>query len=755
MLLPARVRAAFDEEKVTAIRAAMDAAITDRTIPGGVVWMERGKTSVCEAFGNRMIDPRTAPMKADTIFDSASLTKVLATAPSVMLLVQEGKFSLQTPVSTLIPDFTAGGKETVTVYQLLTHTSGTRSGIPRERVWSGYKEGVAAAAAEPLLNPPGAKFLYSDINFILLGEIVRRISGIMISDFAAGRIFRPLGMKDTGYQPSRSKLDRIAPTSREGDTLVHGVVHDPTCRRMGGVAGHAGVFTTAKDIAIFCRMMLNGGATPSGQKILHPATLPLMIKPLALPGGIQRALGWDIQSTYTDIKGPGFSAASYSHTGWTGTAFLIDPVTSAFVILLTNRNHPADITSLRTLRFQVGTFAAEAMRVSKRKVSVTPRRALRCRVKNGVDVLVSDGFAQLRGLKVGLITNHTGLTQEGVTTIDALAGARDPKLVCLFSPEHGIRGEEDRDGIADTTDAKTGLPVYSLYGKTRRPMPAQLKEIDTLVFDIQDAGCRFYTYVSTMLECMKAASAAGKRFIVLDRVNPINGNTIDGPLPVGALTFVACHRIPLRHGMTAGELARLFVAELMLKLDLAVITVEGWDRSHDLAAAGLEWVNPSPNMRSLDAATLYPGVALVEFCNVSVGRGTGSPFQFIGAPWVDAEKLAAALVDERLPGLKIEPASVTPHASVFKGEQCRGIRLSVKDRAKVDSVRTGVAVATALQRLHKGTFKLEPVSKLLLEPKVQASIAAGASVSETVNLYSGAAEEFRRRRAPFLIYPPK
>ena len=466
-------RAAFEEEKLTAIRAAMDAAIKDRTIPGGVLWMERGRDSLCEAFGNRMIDPRTEPMKTDVIFDAASLTKVLATAPSVMILVQEGKLSLQTLVSTVVPEFTGGGKETVTVLQLLTHTSGTRSGIPREVPIASYKEGIAAAAAEPLFNPPGAKFLYSDINFILLGEIVHRISGSMIDDFAAARIFRPLGMKDTGYRPARSRLDRIAPTTREGDTVVHGIVHDPTTRRMGGVAGHAGVFTTAKDIAIFCRMMLNGGATASGKKILHPATVQLMTKPLALPGGIQRALGWDIQSTYTDIKGPGFSAASYTHTGWTGTAFIIDPASSAFLILLTNRNHPDEHASLRTLRFQVGTLAASAMRLGKRTAAVTPRRALRCRVKNGIDVLASNGFEQLRGKRVGLITNHTGLTRDGSTTIDTLAAAPGVKLICLFSPEHGIRGEEDRDGIADATDARTGLPIYSLYGKTRRPLPAQ------------------------------------------------------------------------------------------------------------------------------------------------------------------------------------------------------------------------------------------------------------------------------------------
>jgi uncharacterized protein YbbC (DUF1343 family)/CubicO group peptidase (beta-lactamase class C family) len=756
MLLPPAVRAAFDESMLAPIRTAMDTAIRERMIPGGVLLMERGNDSLCEAFGNRMIDPRAEPAKADTVFDAASLTKVLATAPSIMILVQEGRLSLQTPVQTLIPEFTGGGKETVTVYHLLTHTSGTRSGIPRERVWSGYKEGVLAAAGEALQNSPGSVFLYSDINFILLGDIVRRVSGSRIDEFAAARIFRPLGMTDTGYRPSRKKLGRIAPTTREGDTVIHGVVHDPTCRRMDGVAGHAGLFTTAKDVALFCRMMLNSGKSTRGAVILHPATVKLMTKAADLPGGVKRGLGWDIESRYTDMKGAGFGESSYGHTGWTGTAFWIDPDARAFVVLLTNRNHPSEAGSIKTLRFQIGALAAAAMKLNRRTSSVTPRRSLlRCRVKNGVDVLAANDFAQLRGLRVGLVTNHTGRTREGTPTIDVLAAAKDLKLVCLFSPEHGIRGEEDRDGIADSTDAKTGLPVFSLYGKTRRPLAAQMKMVDVLVFDIQDIGCRFYTYIATMLECLKAAAEHGKRFVVLDRVNPINGATVEGPLPEGERTFVACHSIPLRHGMTTGELARLFVAELKLKVDLTLVPVEGWNRAGDFAATGLNWVNPSPNMRSLDAATLYPGVALIEFCNVSVGRGTDTPFLVCGAPWVDAEKLAAALQEENLPGLGIAAAEFIPAASVFKGEHCRGVRFTVKDRAKVESVRTGIALATALQRLHRGTFKLEPISKLLVAPRVQASIAAGKPVSETTALWATPLAEFHRRRAAVLIYPAK
>ncbi len=755
LLFTIKATAAIDEALMPPIREAINAAVKAHEIPGAVLWMERSGSSRWEAFGHRMIEPGIEPMTKDVIFDAASLTKVLATAPSIMILIQEGKLKLETLVSSLIPEFTGGGKETVTIRHLLTHTSGTRSGIPRERVWSGYSQGVATAAAELLQTAPGAAFRYSDINYILLGDIVRRVSGKRIDEFAATRLFGPLGMMDTGYLPSRKKRGRIAPTTREADGLVYGVVHDPTCRRMGGVAGHAGVFTTAKDISAYCRMLLSGGKTASGKQLLTAATVKLMTKPVTLPGGSQRGLGWDVRSYYSDIKGEVFGPTSYGHTGWTGTAFWIDPAANAFVILLANRNHPTEAGSTRELRFKVSTLAAVAMGLKKKSSASVTRmgKFLRCRVRNGIDVLEANGFAALKGLRVGLVTNHTGLSRGGKTTIDLLASAPGVKLVCLFSPEHGIRGTEDRDGISDSTDKATGLPVHSLYGKTRRPLPAQLANVDALVFDIQDIGCRFYTYISTMLECMKAAAESGRRFIVLDRVNPINGVTVDGPLPQGSLTFVACHSIPLRHGMTIGELAKLFAAESKLKIQLTIIPVEGWDRRRDLEGTDIKWINPSPNMRSLDAATLYPGVALIEFCNVSVGRGTDTPFLLVGAPWMDGAKLAAALQAEALPGLKVSAAEFTPTAATHKDVSCKGVRFSVKDRSKIQSVRTGIALATAIQRLFGEQFKIDPMQKLLLHPAALASIRKGAPVDGTMALWAADAPAFLKRRAAVLIYP--
>ena len=753
-------RSPFDDTRLVPLRAAVDAAIAAKRIPGAA-WCIGRRGSLRSGFaGQRMVDPEARPMMADTIFDAASLTKVTATAPSIFLLVHDGKLSLDTPVASLIPEFAGEGKAAVTVRHLLTHVSGTRSGIPRsDPPWSGCEEGVRRAAAEPLINPPNTKFLYSDINFILLGEIVRRVSGRPLHEFAAARLFRPLGMTDTGFRPARALLPRIAPTTREASGLVHGVVHDPTSRAMGGVAGHAGLFTTAADLAKYCRFLLDGGTTPGGRRLLSSRLVRQMTGPVKLPDGTLRTLGFDAASRYADPKGECFGDRSFGHTGWTGTALWIDPAADAFIVLLTNRNHPTEAGAVKELRWTFSTLAGEAMGLTRRRTawheSVRPRRlpASRRQVLPGLDALAAAGWKELSGVKAGLVTNHTGRSLDGKSIVDLMAAAPGVSLRALFSPEHGIRGTEDRDGIEDGRDAATGLPVFSLYGERRRPAPAQLKGLDTLVFDIQDIGCRFYTYIATMLECMKAASGRGLRFVVLDRINPVNGIAIEGPVSMGEPTFVACHPLPVRHGMTAGELALLFRSELSLDLEVTVVPVTGWRRSDDFTDAGLPWINPSPNMRSPEAALLYPGVGLLEFCKLSVGRGTETPFQLFGAPWIDGARLAASLEAEDLPGLHVKPASFTPEASVFKGEKCQGVRLTVRDRQALPSVTVGMALAAALLRHHRDAFDPAPMAKLLVHPPSLDALRRGAAASEIVASWQDELKRFRARRQPVLRYP--
>jgi len=754
----ARGRRVFDEAGLAVAVKALEDAVAAKLVPGAVWWLERNGVSRSGATGNRVIDPEVAVMKVDTVFDAASLTKVVATAPSVFLLIQDGKLTLDTKVAAVIPDFTGGGKELLTIRHLLTHTSGTRSGIPRsEPAWGGYEEGIRRAVAEPLINVPGTKFLYSDINFILLGEVVRRMSGMTLDAFAAARIFRPLGMKDTGFRPDRSKVGRIAPTTREAAGLVHGVVHDPTSRVMGGVTGHAGLFTTAADLAKYCRMLLAGGTSAAGRRVMTAKMVRLMTAPVKLADGTMRTNGFDNASRYADPKGECFGARSYGHTGWTGTAFWIDPDADAFVVLLTNRNHPREGTGVKELRWQFGTLAAEAMGLKRKRTAWVERPAgtrlvsRRGRVVPGLDGLVASGFRELSGAKAGLITNHTGRDLGGKTSIDLLAKAEGMTLLALFSPEHGIRGTEDREGIGDSEDKATGLPVYSLYGKRRRPSVEQLKGLDTLVFDIQDIGCRFYTYIATMLESMQAAAGRGMRFVVLDRVNPVGGVRIEGPV-AGKLSFTACHPIPVRHGMTAGELALMFQKELGLDLKVEVVPVSGWQRGEFYGKTGLPWVNPSPNMRSAEAAVLYPGVGLLEFCKVSVGRGTETPFQLFGAPWMNGVALAKALEAAEIPGLGVKAAEFRPTASVFKGEDCQGVRLTVRDAEVLPSVTVGMTLAAALVAQYGKAFDLDPLNRLLAHDGTLAALKRGVPAVEVMATWEEGLAAYRKRRAAFLRY---
>lgn len=374
---------------------------------------------------------------------------------------------------------------------------------------------------------------------------------------------------------------------------------------------------------------------------------------------------------------------------------------------------------------------------------------------NGIDVLSERGFDVLAGQRVGLITNHTGLDREGRSTITLLADSDDVTLVRLFSPEHGIEGKLDVPEIANTTDDDTGIDVVSLYGDSRIPTAESLAGLDTLVFDIQDIGTRFYTYISTMGLAMQAAAEHDVRFVVLDRVNPIGGDTVEGPvLDKGLESFVGFHPIAVRHGMTVGELARMFKAELELDLDLdlEVVPVQGWSREQLFDSTGLVWVNPSPNMRSLDAALLYPGIGLLETTNVSVGRGTATPFEVFGAPWLDAEELIAYLESEALPGLRFHPVEFTPDSSVYAGEHCVGIRFEITDRDALRPVATGLAIARWLRLQHSTDWEAERFNRLLGDAKVNEAVLRPADLQGIIASYADELDAFLARRANFLIY---
>jgi uncharacterized protein YbbC (DUF1343 family) len=807
---PAPPQPVFHTNKLVEMDAAITEAIADHQCPGAVLWLDRNGVAYHKAYGKRALAPAEEPMTEDTVFDAASLTKVVACTPAVMLLVERGRIELEERVQTFIPEFKGDGKEMITLRQLLTHTSGLRPDISTRPAWSGYDTAIRMACAEKLVSPPGTAFRYSDINFFLLGEVVRRVSGLSLDEFVEREVYRPLNMVDTGFRPfmtsnvtdlatpdSRGKnptgaaltvqganaripapasgvatkattpISRIAPTERIDDRILRGVVHDPTARYMGGVAGHAGLFTTAADLARYARMLLNLGEL-DGVRVFKEETVRLMTS-VQSPDHIRarRGLGWDIDSGYSRPRGKIFPLGSFGHTGFTGTALWIDPFSKTFWILLSNRVHPDGNGSVLSLQATLANLAAESVigfnfsyvpgalapRPSEESATSTAKRTTSLKtvaVLNGIDSLVRQKYAPLKGLRIGLITNHTGHDRSRNPTIDLLKNAPEVQLKVLFSPEHGIRGALD-EKIADSADEKTGLPIYSLYGVRRAPEPEQLKDLDGLVFDIQDIGCRFYTYIATMGNCLQAAADARLKFFVLDRVNPINGLTIEGPVHSGESSFIAFHSIPLRTGMTVGELAKMFNAERGLNADLTVLPVEGWTRDLWFDQTELPWTNPSPNMRNLTEATLYPGVGLLESA-VSVGRGTDTPFEVIGAPYIDDAKLAAEMNRADLPGARFVPIRFTPKASVFQDKVCAGVYIVITDRDALNAVDVGIKLALTLQRLHPNEFALEKAQILLRhEPTIDA-IRAGKSLAGIKQSWASGLEDFKKRREKFLIY---
>ncbi len=372
---------------------------------------------------------------------------------------------------------------------------------------------------------------------------------------------------------------------------------------------------------------------------------------------------------------------------------------------------------------------------------------------SGIDVLREAGFAPLNGRRVGLITNHTGIDRHGDSTFRLLMDAPSVELVALFSPEHGIEGKLDIPEISHGEDGDTGLPIYSLYGDTRSPQSWMLEDIDTLVFDIQDIGTRFYTYISTMGLAMQAAAEHGIRFFVLDRPNPINGVDVAGPVAdQDLLSFVAWHPLPTRHGMTVGELASMFRAELGLDLDLQVIELQNWSRNMFFEATGQRWVNPSPNMRNLNQALLYPGIGLLETTNLSVGRGTDTPFEVIGAPWLDGDTFARQLNRLNLPGVAFISVQFTPDASKFEGKRCGGVNILVTDRGRFDPVRTGFEIALQLRREYPEAWDMAPYTRLLANAAVLDAVREGATLEALTAVYQDGLEAFRQRREAFLRY---
>jgi uncharacterized protein YbbC (DUF1343 family)/CubicO group peptidase (beta-lactamase class C family) len=761
----------FDPDRLGRIDAAVDRAIAEKRVPGAVVIVgRRGAIVHARAAGKRAVEPAAEAMTRDTIFDMASLTKPVATATAVMLLVEEGRIRLEDRVVKYLPELDNHGKGEITVEHLLRH----RAGLIPDNPIKDYADGPEAAwnriAEIGLTDPPGERFVYSDVGFLILGRLVERVSGEPLDEFARRRIFQVLGMRDAHFRPTskaaasdRPAVERIAPTEREaaGKPMLRGVVHDPRSRALGGVAGHAGLFASADDLAVYAQTLLDGGLAPNGRRLMAPLTVRTMFDAGMTPAGQRRGLGWDVETSYSSPRGELFGPGSLGHTGFTGTSLWIDPETQTFIILLTSRLHPGgDKPSPGSLRSEVATLAAAAIvdaavipepRRTTAPAPIPTRRAL-AQVKCGIDVLIDEGFAPIRDQRVGLVTNHTGRARDGRSTIDVLFKAPGVKLVRLFSPEHGIRGAVDAE-VPDSTDQATGLPVVSLYGPKKKPSREDLEDVDTLVFDIQDIGVRYYTYSTTLGLVLEAVKEAGKRLVVLDRPNPIGGREVGGPVRDPDMgSFIAYHAVPVRHGMTLGELARLYNAERGIGAKLDVIACRGWSRDMLYDQTGLLWVNPSPNMRSLTEALLYPGVGWLEATNLATGRGTDSPFERVGAPWIDPNTFSEALNAAGVPGTSFVPIEFTPRERQYKGERCGGVQIFITDRSRFDPLALGLTLATTMRKQYPREWKPEGVRRMLCHEASFAAIREGHAAPAIKALWASGLGQFLRTRARYLLY---
>ncbi|HEY1502271.1 MAG TPA: serine hydrolase [Acidobacteriaceae bacterium] len=763
-----------------AIDPIVNQGIADHLLPGAVVVVgHNGRVVFRRAYGMRSLEPTQERMTLDTIFDMASLTKPLMTATSIMQLYQKGKLAFDDPVAKYLPAFGANGKQNITIRELLTHYSGLPPDLPLGEPWEGKGEAYRRAFAIAPAGPPGEQFVYSDINYVVLGALVEKLSHLTLDEYTRRFIIEPLGLKHTRYLPPESWIPRIAPTQYEhgasaygvpglptgpGDVMLRGVVHDPTSRRMGGVAGHAGLFSTGDDLAVYAQNLLDRLAGRPSKFPLSRAVLRKMVTPEQPPGGkALRGFGWDINSPYSSNRGSILPVGSFGHTGFTGTSLWIDPADDTYVIVLANSVHPNGPKRITALRGKIADAAAMALGI---------RPVTHAKIKTGIDVLESDGFRELAAmahrhggrLRLGLLTNQTGVDASGRRTIDVLLHDAERAvpgltLTTLFSPEHGIAGAFDQPNVPNSTDATTGLPVISLYGakdSDRRPSPDSLRALDAVAIDLDDVGVRFYTYEAVLRYFLEAAAGANTEIVVLDRPNPITGSMIQGPISgAGTESYVNSIPVPVRHGMTLGELARYDTQQLQLHIPLTVVAVRGWRRAEWQDTTGLPWVNPSPNLRTMEEETLYPGVGLIETTNISVGRGTDTPFEIVGAPWIDAAALTQFLDRRHLTNLRFAPADFTPRKPYpYGGEVCHGVRIAVADRNALDSPEFGIELASALHKLYPEQFQLQKMNTLLANRAVLDAIAANQDPRRIAEGWRTALGVFAKERNKALIYRP-
>ena len=719
-----------------ALKIALGEAVASSKSPGAVACVGNRTTILFhEAVGLRQRIPETLAASKDTIYDLASLTKVVATTTAVLLLKQEGALDLDRPVSNYLP-IPAFGR--FTVRHCLTHTTGLIAGRPYYKECSSLNEMLQRYASEELSWTPGEGRHYSDVGFMILCRVVELVAQDSLDAFCAKRIFKPLGMLRTAFNPPKEWAGACAATERcawRGKVIV-GVVHDENAYAVGGVSGHAGLFSTAEDLARFCQALLGGD-------LLSGKTLAEMTKLGQVFFYPWQGLGWKLDPWQRGSEGFLPSRAAFGHTGWTGTSLWLDRDRGFFAVLLSNTCHPSrenrDTETLRRVFHQA--VARE----------LYPGRS---NTHTGLDRLAWNGFEAIRGKRLAVLTNRAAVDELGRPALDVMAFDHSASVRRIYSPEHGFHLQAEAGQTVSSE--KTSIPITSLYGDRKAPSPEELADIDLFVVDLPDVGARYYTYMATMRDALMACAKTNKAVLVLDRPNPIGGAVLEGPIAEQYSSSVCWGPIPIRHGMTIGEVATYFKKTLpsLAQLNLTVSTLDGWPRDYLFSQCSLPWVAPSPNMPTPETALLYVGFCLFEGTNLNEGRGTDTPFQIIGAPWLDAAAIAAMIASEERPGCVIEATAYTPRAlpgkasdPAYRDEHCQGIRIAIQEPAAVRAFTTAIALLRAVAKRHPREFAWkETFDTLAGTPELRRWIEHGDPALEIVSRYGTSLQAFDKMR---------
>lgn len=719
------------------LQAALIQAVKDSGSPGAVACIgNRSGILFLEPCGMRAVSPHALPAEKSTPYDLASLTKVVATTTSLMLLHGEGAVDLDEPVGSLlaIPDFR------FTVRHCLTHSAGLVAGYPYYKDASSLLEMLQRYSGVTPSWPAGSRRRYSDVSFMILAKIVELAGRDSLDRISARRIFEPLGMNDTAFNPPAALAKRCAATEvcLWGSEMTPGRVHDENACSVGGVSGHAGLFSSAPDLALFCQAMLNG-------KVLPESTLAEMMRPGQVPHYPWQGLGWKVNPWACGSEGYLGSRRAIGHTGWTGTSIWMDFDSGLFCILLGNTCHPTSATRDNpTLR---RTFhAAVAAQFYPQSTNV----------HTGLDRVVWDGYEAVKAKRLALLTHRAAVDEVGRGILDVLALEPEMNVRAVYTPEHGFSGEVEAGKSVSGEQAGVKARVISLYGAQKAPTAAELAGVDLFVVDLQDVGARWYTYMATMLACMRACAQAGKPVLVLDRPNPVGGVILEGPVASVCESLVCCAPIPARHGMTLGELALFFNKRLLGgKLNLTVSQLDGWRRRQMFGDCQLPWVAPSPNIPTPETALLYTGMCLFEAANINEGRGTETPFRVMGAPWMDPDAVLARVDGALREGLTLRAVEYTPRSIPgkaaeprYRDTRCRGIEVGIEDAQAARPFALALALLAALRDVHGDAFRFEPKGFDILAggPAVRTALEAGQSARAIVAGYAAELRQFDATR---------